>query len=208
MRTTATLVCPERHFAAASQRPVPTLPRHRKLPQPLHREPIEQRLIRNQRHILSLCVRDQQAVERVLVRDVHLASHSGVMEAARQLDEALPGDDRFEVLASNAASGSLPMRNLVASSIAEAALTKMALSSPQRGGVRSTFQRFPTPRALRYSPGALCHCRSAAHPRAHPSPHDGPVSTPPIVVIASRRRSNPERWPPPLDRFTTFGRSR
>ena len=69
-----------------------------RLPQPLHRKAIEQRLVRNQHHALGLRLRDQQAVERVLVGDGHLTREAGVAGADRQFGEALRGHDRFEIL--------------------------------------------------------------------------------------------------------------
>lgn len=95
------------------------------LPKPLHSKTVEQHLIGNQHHILRPRLGDQEAVERVLVLDVHLAREPGVMEADRQFGEALRRD-RFE----------LPCQQRGAVELADAELGRVRRGGADRDLVR------------------------------------------------------------------------
>ena len=68
------------------------------LPEPLYCKAVEHRLVRHQCHILDLRLRDQQSVERILVRDVQFAGDARMSNDDREFGKALLGDDRLEVV--------------------------------------------------------------------------------------------------------------
>jgi hypothetical protein len=55
----------------------------RALPKALHREPVEQRFVRYQHHVLGGGLVDQLAIERVLLGNVHVPGEPGMMDADR-----------------------------------------------------------------------------------------------------------------------------
>lgn len=79
----------------------------RQSPEPFDGKPVEQRLIRYQDQVFALRLSDQQAVEGVLVGDVHLTSALRVVDADRQFAEALFGNDRLEILRQHRRAGQL-----------------------------------------------------------------------------------------------------
>ena len=99
------------------------------LPQTIDSEVVEQRLIRHQDHVFRLRLGDQQSVKWIFVIDPHLSCDPSMMNRDRKFDKSLIGYDRFEVTGDKAALGNFPMRYLVATSIAEAALTVMLFAS-------------------------------------------------------------------------------
>lgn len=76
-------------------------------PQSLHRKPIEQCFVRNQNHPFSLRLRNEQAVERVFVRNGQFSGNSGVAHGNGQFDKALRRDGGFKILRQQRGVGQL-----------------------------------------------------------------------------------------------------